>query len=149
MVIIKDATLNDFANFKLHPKNIEEIRATTNTELDMCMAILHDISSDKKIVIYNNKPICIMGLIKNQLWLFFNEQVKNLPLSFFKESIKYVNWLLDKYKYIHGDIYYKNTFAFEWAKFLKFKINDLDKEYINGEFYRFERGEKLCAEHKH
>jgi hypothetical protein len=129
-VNIRKATFNDFAVFKLHPKNIEEVQVLSEIDPDTCLAILWDHAVEKNIYTVNDKPTCLFGFLpNNEFWLFFHEGINSLPLSFFKISKKYIA----DCKKVHGMIYYKNTFALEWVKFIGFEI----KPAKNKLFYDF------------
>jgi len=137
-IIIDDATLEDFATFTPHDKNIAEIKAAVNIDFDVIMAALYDASTDKKKVLCGNKIICLIGMVENSIWLYFSSGVDKLPLSFFKASRKFINEMLKKYPLIEGNIYYKNTFSLDWAKFMGFKICEPHLEGLHNEpFYRF------------
>jgi hypothetical protein len=129
VISIREATFEDFALFELHEKNLEEIKVSSGIEPGLCMAALYETSEYKQIVLLDNKPICISGLVdKHNLWLFFAVDVETLPLSFFKETHKGLNSLLNQCGYIEGHIYSENIFALQWAKFMKITIEE-PKEY--------------------
>jgi hypothetical protein len=129
VISIREATFKDFALFELHENNIEEIKVSSGIEPGLCMAALYETSEQKQIVLLDDKPICISGLVDNHnLWLFFSADIENMPLSFFKETRKGLNNLLNKCDYIEGYIYSENAFALQWAKFMKITIDD-PKEY--------------------
>lgn len=125
MISIREATLEDFALFELHEKNIEEIKVSSGIEPGLCIAALYEVSNYKKIITENSKPICIFGMAdQHNIWLFFAADIKILPLSFFKETLKELKALLSQCDYIEGYIYSKNTFALQWAKFMKMTIKE-------------------------
>jgi hypothetical protein len=138
VISIRVATLEDFALFELHEKNIEEIKVSSGIEPGLCIAALYETSEQKQIVLLDNKPICISGLVdKHNLWLFFSAEIENLPLSFFKETRKGLNNLLNQCDYIDGYIYSKNTFALQWAKFMKITIEEPKAYGVNGELFHY------------
>lgn len=122
---VREATFNDFALFELHPKNLQEIDVMSGLDYTFVLAALWELSTDKKIAFHDNIPVCITGIVDGyKIWLYFSKEVNELPLSFFKESKRFISDLLTKYDKIEGFIYYQNTFALEWAKLMKFTIND-------------------------
>jgi len=138
MITLRTATLEDFTDFKLHQKNLDELKAGVNIDVNTCLSFLFSVTQDKQIALIDDKPVCLLGVINNQeIWLFFSKEVDKLPLSFFKEGKK----LISKYKNLSGRIYHKNTFALEWAKFMGFIIEDAKQYGVNGElFYKFHKG---------
>lgn len=137
MIKIRDATLEDFATFELHEKNIEEIKASAGIEPLLYMASLYEASECKQIVLLDDKPICISGIAgQHNLWLLFSAEIETLPLSFFKETRKELNNILDQFGYIEGHIYSKNTFALQWAKFMKITIKDPKGHGLFHYFYK-------------
>ncbi len=135
---IRGATFEDFALFDLHEKNIEEIKASSGIEPGLCMAALYEASEHKQIVLLDDQPICISGLAnRHNLWLFFSSDIKTLPLSFFKETSKELNNLINQCGYIEGYIYSKNTFALQWAKFMKITIEEPIAHGVNGELFHY------------
>lgn len=145
MINIREATLEDFALFELHEKNLEEIKASSSIYHELYMAALYEASDHKQIVTLNNKPICISGVVNgHNLWLFFSDGVETLPISFFKETRNELNNLINECGYIEGHIYSKNIFALQWAKFMKIKIEDPKERGINGElFHYFFKGKEI------
>lgn len=138
MISIREATLEDFALFELHEKNIEEIKVSSGIEPGLCMAALYEASEHKQITLLDNQPICISGLVdKHNLWLFFSADIKTLPLSFFKETRKELNNLINQCNYIEGYIYSKNTFALQWSKFMNITIEEPKEHGINGELFHY------------
>lgn len=135
MISISPATLNDFTSFQLHQKNIEELKAGVNVDVSTCLSFLFSVSQDKKIVLSDDKPVCLFGIIdKSEIWLFFHKDIESLPLSFFKESKKFIS----KYDNLQGRIYSKNTFALQWAKFVGFTIENAEPYGVSGElFHKF------------
>lgn len=123
MLEVREATFDDFVEFKLHPCNVKELELLAGIDQDLCMAVLWDVSVDKTIVLVDGKAVCLLGITPpNEIWLFFSESVTNLPLSFFKSSRKFVENLLELYGSINGRIYINNTFALQWAKWMGFTI---------------------------
>jgi hypothetical protein len=121
MLNLREATLDDFSNFELHQKNIDELKAYLTVEIDVIMALLWDNSQDKTIVFIDDKPACLLGVINStEVWLFFSKDIDKLPLSFFKLGKKFIA----KYDYLQGHIYSENTFALQWAKFMGFTIEE-------------------------
>jgi hypothetical protein len=131
----REATLEDFANFELHEKNIEELKASLTIDIDVIMAFLWDNSQDKTIVFVDNKPTCLLGVINStEVWLFFSKDIDNLPISFFKLGKKFI----ERYDYLQGHIYSENIFALQWAKFMGFIIEEPQPYGVNGElFHKF------------
>ena len=135
MVVVRELTVKDISNFELNQANINEIRATTDADIDFILAGLYEISQEKYIVIVDGMPVCIFGLVDRnngkEMWLFFSKYVTKLPLSFFKESKK---WFKSQSN-IFGQIFIDNKFALEWAKFMGFKFDE-----PIGKFIRFSKG---------
>lgn len=135
MLNIREATIEDFSNFELHKKNIEELKASVNMDIDVCMDILWDVSQDKIIVFVDDKPTCLLGVINStEVWLFFSKSIDVLPLSFFKQSKKFIA----KYDHLQGHIYSENIFALQWAKFMGFVIEEAKPYGVFGKlFHKF------------
>ena len=135
MVELRPSTLEEFKNFELHQKNIDELQASLEISIDTCMSILWDVSQDKTTVLIDDKPACLLGVINStQVWLFFSKDIDKLPLSFFKESKKFIA----KYDNLTGHIYSENTFALQWAKFMGFTIDEPQPYGVRGElFHKF------------
>jgi hypothetical protein len=131
----REATLEDFVNFELHQKNIDELKASLNIDITIIMKFLWDNSQDKTIVLVDDKPTCLLGVINStEVWLFFYKDIDNLPISFFKLGKKFIA----KYDKLQGHIYSENTFALQWAKFMDFTIEEPQPYGVNGElFHKF------------
>jgi hypothetical protein len=140
VIDVREATLIDFANFELHQNNIEELKASIGMDVDMCLAALWDISSDRNIVFVDDEPTCLLGVINgNEIWLFFSKNVNKLPLSFFKLSKTFIA----KYDQLQGMVYSENTFALQWAKWMGFFIEKPEPYGIEGKlFHRFYKGKE-------
>lgn len=125
-VEIKEAGLKEFALFHPHEANIAEIKVETNVSICLVMSVLFDLSERKYGVYIDDKLTCLFGIVKDEVWLFFEEDVKSLPLSFFKKSKE---WF--KENNVHGRIYCKNDFAIKWSRFMGFIVEDTGEQFLS------------------
>lgn len=73
------------------------------------------------------KLLSIAGVAKNEkgatIWIMFDANLESLPLSFFKESKKYVRFMLNEYGYIENFAEVNKTFVMKWAESMGFTID--------------------------
>jgi hypothetical protein len=126
-VEIRPTTLPDVENFDMRKEDKDEIIGLTG--LDPFEALRQSIlvSEDCWTVLDNGKVLCIAGCNKVDdggcMWILFGD-IQSIPLSFFKESRKYLKYLLDKYKMLSNYTAANNDFIIKWAKSLGFTVDD-------------------------
>ena len=124
-VEIKEVGLKEFALFHPHEANVAEIKAETDSPVCLVMSVLYDASERKYGVFVDGNLTCLFGIVNDEVWLFFEEDVKSLPLSFFKKSREWFSK-----NNVHGRIYCKNEFAIKWAKFMGFLVEDTGEQFL-------------------
>ena len=131
-VELHPATQEEFMNFELSEKNIEEIHAASDFTISDCMSILWEVSTNKTIVTVAGKPVALLGIAGvDEMWFFFHADTNTLPIEFFKRSRAFVG----QFEKLHGNIYYKNTGILKWAKFLGFTIGKPRPFGMHGELF--------------
>jgi hypothetical protein len=144
MVKVRNANLEDFVKIKLHPNNIAELKAISDVDPDACMSLLWEFSKEKLVAEADGNIVCLCGIVNpNNFWLFFSEDIKTLPLSFFKASREIARRIIEVYGYSEGWIYSQNTFALQWAKWAGWTIEQGKPYGTKGEiFHRFYIGKE-------
>ena len=132
MITVTNATIDDFALFKLHPNNIKEIEITSGLDPDVILAAAFELSTEKFKVTVDGKVQCLFGIINSSIWFLFDESVNSLPLSFFKVCRQVIKQLAVKYGNITGLVYSGNPFAIKWAKFMGFALSGPTEQGNNG-----------------
>jgi len=107
-VEIREATIEDMRRFKCREHD------SANIEFSFDMSEYRWVFGD----------MAIGGCLNGLFWVMFAEGITSLPLSFFKESMKLVKNMLDRYGMVEAFTEEDNTFVLEWAKSMGFSVSD-------------------------
>lgn len=136
---IRHATLADIERFNLRQDDINEMMlfGAPNGRDGLLMTFnMSDLCwcGENKGNIF-----CVAGCAKDvkggRLWILIADGVQNLPLSFFKESRKYVKLMLDKYGYLENYALSHKKFVLDWSRWLGFTVDSPIPYGPNGELF--------------
>jgi len=118
--------MDDVRNYKMRDDDKEMYRRTGSEPAEGLEWSFHNsehcwVAEDK------NKIISIAGVGRNSIggtiWIMFAADIEALPLSFFKESKKYLKFMLDKYGYLENFAEVNKFFVIKWAMSMGFTID--------------------------
>lgn len=131
--MIRKMTIQD-THLPLHPKNRAEIIAQTGKDPNDILEILYVFYRESYVYEDENGVVrCLFGIHDGgEFYMFFTE-IDSLPMSFYKDILRYKKKFLKRYGKIHADIMTNNVFALELAAFMK---AEMGKPYDkNGEMF--------------
>jgi hypothetical protein len=103
-----------------------------------------ELSDPAYTVTVEGKPIAMFGVVPTTtpglgiVWLLGTPEIEQpvKRIRFLRESIKWVDMLLEKYKKIVNYVDSRNSVHVSWLKWLKFEFSD-EKEFNGVRFYGF------------
>lgn len=131
MVKISPATIEDVIDLqnRLRKQDKEEVKALISVDdkkaLEMCFCESDEVYSAKQ----DNQVVCMFGISKNSTgngvpWLLGSDLVNDIPITFIRESRKYVKEFLNKYGYLENYVDIRNGLSIQWLKWLGFKLEE-------------------------
>lgn len=122
--MIRKMTIQD-AHLPLHPRNRKELIAQTGREPNDVLEIMYVFYRESYVYESEDGVVCCMFGIHDggEFYMFFTE-IDSLPMSFYKDILRYKKKFLKRYGKICADIMVSNTFALELAKFMKAEIGE-------------------------
>lgn len=131
MVDIMVATIEDVIDLqnRLRKQDKDEVKALISVyskkALEMCFRESDEVYSAKQ----DNNVICMFGISKNSEgngvpWLLGSDLVSDIPITFIRESRKYVREFLNEYGYLENYVDVRNELSIQWLKWLGFKIEE-------------------------
>ncbi len=123
---IRAATKEDALRFNLREEDKDSFKSVGYTGKDGLLASLA-MSDHCWVAEDKGKLLCFSGVAPNDkgatLWIMFDAELTSLPLSFFKESKKYVKFMLEKYGYLENYAAVDKTFVMNWARSMGFTVD--------------------------
>ena len=139
---IRVATKEDALRFNMREEDKDSFRSVGYTGTDGLLASL-SMSEHCWAIEDKGKLLGMSGVAPNDkgatLWIMFDADLTSLPLSFFKESKKYVKFMLDKYGYLENYAAVDKTFVMNWARSMGFTV-DAPFSTPRGEYCRVHIG---------
>jgi len=147
MVRVRVARLEDVAAAyaKLRPEDINECQALLGMSGRAALEMMFAASSESLVAEAEGSLVCIFGVVEPDcLWLLFSNEVRWLPLSFFRKSKVVLDGLLSRYGRLGNYTAAENSFVIRWLEWLGFTVGP--PEVFRGALVRRFYGERREAD---
>lgn len=131
MVNIRKAIINDAYDLynRLRQQDEDEVMALVGLDNLTALTVCFNDSDKVLTAEIDNTIVCMFGVTKNidgtgTPWLLGSDDVNKIPVTFIRESRKYIDQFLQEYGYLYNYVDIRNTLSIQWLKWLGFKIEE-------------------------
>lgn len=147
MVSIRPAIIDDVYALcnRLRKQDTDEVMALVGLDNKTALELAFNESDKVFIGEINGLVVCMFGVSKinngGSPWLLGSDEVNTIPITFIRESRKYINDFVLEYGYLENYVDARNTLSIQWLKWLGFKIEEPVQMGVEGRlFSRFTLG---------
>ncbi|MBP2646305.1 MAG: epsilon15p13 [Firmicutes bacterium] len=149
MTKVRPATWKDVEYFavNMRKEDWEECLAITGMTGRDALAVSYRKSQEAYAVEVEGRLVSIFGVVPpGCLWMMFTNDVERLPMSFFRESRKRVQVMVNTYEYIGNYTAPANTFILKWLTWLGFSIGPVELfNHVPVRRFHIERIDSNCV----
>ena len=131
MVNIRNAIIDDVYSLSKRLRKQDEDEVMALVGLDNETALLASFCHSDRVFVgeVDGKIICMFGVSKDSNgngcpWLLGSDEVEKLPITFVRNSRKYIQQFINEYGYLENYVDIRNSLSIKWLKWLGFKIDE-------------------------
>jgi len=147
MVNIREANIDDayYLTDKLRQADLDECLASHGVNGDQAILLSYNNSTVTYVAEIDGVVICMFGVVKyadgGYPWLLGTDLMSTIPVTFLKQSRKYIYGFLKEFKHLENYVDARNSLSIQWLKWLGFHMEDPKPYGMNQElFHRFTLG---------